>query len=139
MPPLTRWFIKTAIVYLVAALLVGMVLAGRAVVGLPSFAATLGPVYVHLLTVGWITQMIFGVAHWMFPRASKARPRGSEPAAITVYILLNCGLVLRAVAEPIVTLASGLVWRWLLLLSAGLQWTAGIIFAFHIWGRVKEK
>jgi hypothetical protein len=136
-PPLTRWFIKTAIVYLVAALLLGALPAGRTVLGIPAFA--LRPVQVHLLTVGWITQMIFGVAHWMFPRASKERPRGSESAILAVYILLNCGLLLRAVSEPIVALAGGRVWDWLLVLSAGLQWMAGIVFALHIWGRVKEK
>ena len=139
MPRLTRWFIKTAIIYLVAALLVGVAIAGRSTLGFPNFVATLGPTYVHLLTVGWITQMIFGVAYWMFPRASKERPRGSESAALTSYVLLNSGLVMRAVIEPVEALSGGASWGWLLVLSAALQWAAGLIFALIIWGRVKEK
>jgi hypothetical protein len=34
------------------------------------------PVYLHLFMIGWVTQMIFGVAYWMFPRVSKENPRG---------------------------------------------------------------
>jgi hypothetical protein len=136
---LSRWYIKTAIVYLVAALVVGVALAARPAVGLPSFVASLGPAYLHLLSVGWITQMIFGVAYWMFPRLSRERPRGSGSAALATYLMLNCGLVLRALAEPADTLGGGAVWDWLLTLSATLQWGAGLIFALNIWGRVKEK
>jgi hypothetical protein len=58
MPPLTRWFIKAGLVYFVAALLVGMVLAAQAVWNLPRIATTLGPVYFHLFMVGWVTQLI---------------------------------------------------------------------------------
>jgi hypothetical protein len=72
MPRLTRWFVKTALVYLVAALFVWVVEAAQTVLNLPLVIATVQPTYLHLFTVGWITQMIFGVAYWMFPRASLA-------------------------------------------------------------------
>jgi len=26
------------------------------------------PVYIHLLVFGWLTQLIFGVIYWMFPK-----------------------------------------------------------------------
>jgi hypothetical protein len=70
MPALTRWFLRSALVYLVAALLVGVALA------LPHGPAldALAPVWTHLFMVGWVTQTIFGVAYWMFPRCSWARP-----------------------------------------------------------------
>ena len=62
--------------------------------------AGLVPVYFHLLMVGWVTQLIFGVAFWMFPRYSKEKPRGREGLAWAMYASLNAGLLLRGLAEP---------------------------------------
>ncbi|HLF29065.1 MAG TPA: hypothetical protein VJG32_22280 [Anaerolineae bacterium] len=78
MPSLTRLFIKTALAYFVAALLTGVVVAARPALGLPLALAALTPVYFHLRMVGWITQLIFGVGHWMFPKFSREQPRGSD-------------------------------------------------------------
>jgi hypothetical protein len=139
MPPLTRWFIKTALLYFVAALIIGAVLAARSVLRLPPVIAGLGPVYLHLFMVGWITQLIFGVAYWMFPVYSKEHPRGNEKLALATYGLLNVGLLLRAVAEPLHALRPGTGWGWLLVLAAVLQWLAGLGFVVNTWGRVKER
>nr|MBI2905628.1 hypothetical protein [Chloroflexota bacterium] len=78
MPTLTRWFIKTALVYLVVALLVGALFVMRNLIDLPPIVGALGPVYFHLFMVGWVTQLIVGVAYWMFPKFSMEKPRGSE-------------------------------------------------------------
>lgn len=86
---------------------------------------TTGPVYVHLLVVGWITQVIFGVAYWMFPRHSRDTPRGSA------------GLVLRVLAERVYTLHSTLGFGWVLAVSALLQWLGGMAFVVNSWPRVK--
>ncbi len=139
MPRLTRWFVKTALVYLVAALFVWVVEAAQTVLNLPPVMARVQPTYLHLFTVGWITQMIFGVAYWMFPRASRARPRGSETLAVAAYGLINVGLILRVIAEPFHALRPGTVPDWLLTASAALQSLAGVCFVINIWGRVKEK
>ena len=139
MPRLVRWFIKSSLLYLVAALLVGVVLAGRSLLGLPAGLAALGPVYFHLFMVGWVTQLIFGVAYWMFPKYSREKPRGSEALGWATYGLLNGGLLLRAVAEPLQAAHPGGVWGGLLALSALLQWLAGLGFVLNSWGRVKER
>lgn len=135
MPTLTRWWLKTALVYLVVSLLAGVALAAP---DLPALAA-LAPVYVHLFMVGWVTQTIFGVAYWMFPRHSKDRPRGSDRFAIATYVALNAGLIARAVAEPMLALRPGVVWAGMLIVSAALQWLAALAFAVSIWPRVKER
>jgi hypothetical protein len=83
MPPLTRWHIKSAFVYLAAALLLGVVLAFGAVAQIPTWLAYLSPVYFHLIMVGWVTQMIFGVIFWMFPIVSRAQPRGPPTSCST--------------------------------------------------------
>ena len=92
----------------------------------------LTPVYIHLLVVGWITGMIFGVAYWMFPKFSKEQPRGVDGLAIATFALLHVGLLLRVVAEP--PQAGGL-----LVLSAASQWLAGVGFIVNTWPRVKQR
>jgi hypothetical protein len=139
MPPLTRWFIKIALIYFVAALLVGVLLMLRLVVALPPIVGALAPVYVHLLMVGWVTQLIFGVAFWLFPKFSQERPRGYEPLGWATFGLLNVGLLLRAVGEPVQAFWPGPGWGWLLAASAVLQWLAGMAFVLNTWRRVKVK
>ncbi|MEJ2559623.1 MAG: hypothetical protein P8186_26075 [Anaerolineae bacterium] len=139
MPPITRWFIKAALAYFVAALLVGMALAARAIWSLPAIVAALGPVYFHLFMVGWVTQLIFGVVYWMFPKYSRERPRGSEGVWLATLWLLNIGLLLRVIGEPLRTLRPEAFWGWLLAISAILQWLAGLGFALNTWGRVKAR
>src|SRR5512143_3378977 len=100
MPRLTRWYVKTSFVYLALGLLAGLWLAAQSLlkIGLP---AGLFPVYIHLLVLGWLTQLVFGVVFWMFPKWSIERPRRSATLGWWTYGLLNAGLLLRAIAEPI--------------------------------------
>lgn len=139
MPLLTRYFIKTSLVYLALALLVGIMLVVKDVFNVSFLFAGLFPVYIHLLVIGWLTQLIFGVAFWMFPIFSREKPRASENVGWLIYGLLNLGLVLRAVAEPWQAQNPNSGSAWLLIVSATLQWLAGVMFVFNTWGRVKEK
>ncbi len=139
MPRLTRWHLRTALLYFIVALLLGVLLAARAVVPLPAGLTALGPVYFHLLMVGWVSQMIFGVVFWMFPKQSLAQPRGSERLGWACYWLLNAGLLLRAAAEPWQSLKPGPLPGALLAVAAVLQWLAGMAFVFNTWPRVKER
>jgi cbb3-type cytochrome oxidase subunit 1 len=139
MPRLTRWYLKTALTYFILALLAGALLASRAVLSLPAAHNALSPVYFHLLMVGWVTQLIFGVVYWMFPKFSKERPRGSERLGWATYWLLNAGLVLRVVAEPWQTLWPSPLPGSALALLAVAQWLAGLLFVVNTWPRVKER
>jgi hypothetical protein len=139
MPTLTRWFIRTSLIYFVAALVVGIALMLQAGLGLSIPIAALGPVYFHLFMVGWVAQLIFGVIFWMFPKFSREKPRGSERLGWATYVLLNAGLLLRVVGEPLHSARPELGWGWLLAVSAVAQWLAGMAFVANTWGRVKEK
>jgi heme/copper-type cytochrome/quinol oxidase subunit 1 len=135
-PRVSQWFIRTAMMYFLVALVLGAAmqttLAGR----LPLFRA-LWLTYIHLLVVGWLTQLIFGVAYWMFPRYSAERPRGSERLGWATFALLNLGLLLRVIAEPWHALAGqGAA---LLVGSALLQLLAGWIFVVNTWPRIRER
>jgi len=147
MPLLTRWFIKLALIYLVVALWLGAALLTQALRPLPPFIAALGPVYFHLFMVGWVTQLIFGVVYWMFPKYSQEKPRGREGLWQATFWLLNLGLLLRMISEPMQALTPAPLpprppaafWGWSLALSAILQWLAGLLFVVNTWGRVKER
>ncbi len=139
MPIVTRTFVKTALVYFVVALLTGMLVAARPVLELPPLVIGLTPVYFHLFMVGWVTQLIIGIAYWMFPKYRRDMPRGYDSLAWTTYALLNLGLLLRLVAEPAQTVSPAPSWGWLLALSALLQWLGGLAFVANTWPRVKER
>ena len=113
------------------------VVAARTIWALPTFIVTLRPVYIHLLMVGWVTNMIFGIIYWMFPKQSQAKPHGHEGLWHLVFWLLNIGLGMRAIAEPLHTLNMGGFWGWALASSALLQWLASIMFVINTWSRVK--
>ena len=123
--------------YLIAGLLLGAVQAFP--VRLAPVIAVAGPAYVHLLVVGWITQMIFGVAYWMFPKYSQEQPRGDNLIAIATFILLNAGLLLRVTVEPIRAWRPDLLPGWLLAVAGAAQALAGIGFAISAWPRVKVR
>ena len=132
MPLLTRTFIKTGMICFALALALGIASAMGSTNGL-------FPVYIHLLVFGWLTQLIFGVVFWMFPKYSAERPRGSEALGWWTYALLNIGLLMRAIAEPIQSTQPNPFSAWMLILSAALQFLSGLFFVINSWGRVREK
>jgi hypothetical protein len=139
MPLLTRWMIRASFVYLILALLVNLLQQAVQVGGLriPIYSASFGPVFTHLFLLGWVTLLIFGVVFWMFPKYSRALPRGSESLGWLTFAAINTGLVLRVMGEMWNAPAYGL--GWLLVASAVLQWVGGLSFVLNSWPRVKEK
>jgi cbb3-type cytochrome oxidase subunit 1 len=139
MPTLTRWFLRSSLIFFTLAMLLGVLHAARSPLNLPAQINAFSPVYFHLFMVGWVTQLIFGVVFWMFPKYSKEQPRGSETLGWATFWLLNLGLLLRLVGEPVQVLLSSPLWGWIVATSAVLQWVAGLLFVFNTWGRVKER
>jgi cbb3-type cytochrome oxidase subunit 1 len=140
MPPLARTFVKAAFVYFVAAFVLGALMALDQWL---SFSRWLQATYysqLHLLVVGWVTQLAIGVAYWIFPRFRKeqdARPRGSDTVTWGVLICLNAGLVLRFLFEPFY-LAGPRPWlAAVVALSGVLQALAALGFGWLIWGRIR--
>lgn len=138
MPTVTRWFIKTSFVCLGLALLAGILLALQPLLQLAALSGIF-PIYIHLLVFGWLTQLVFGVVFWMFPKYSNERPRGSESLAWWTYGLLNLGLLLRLIAEPVNAVQPGALVGWMLVLAALVQLAAGVAFVANTWARVKGR
>jgi hypothetical protein len=128
--------VKSGFVSLGLALLVEALLARPADVlpALPNAALQLGAI--HLLTVGWLLQLISGVAFWMFPRHPTVPPRGDERLGWAALWFLNTGLGLRLLGE-----AWRLGWggpSWPLIIAAILQLVAVALVVTLIWPRVRE-
>ena len=136
MPTLTRWFLRAAMLNLVAALAVGLWLVAPW-----SHEASPGwrMVYVHLLVMGWATQMIFGVAYWMFPRKQPLDLAAFDGVGWTCFAAMNLGLALRAWAEPVQAVAPSRAAALGLLLAAGLQLLSILAFVVQGWPRVSAK
>lgn len=138
MPTVSRWFLRASLLYMLAALILGIVTAaGAAVESAVPWLSVLTPVQVHLWTVGWLTQLIFGVAHWLFPKHSSEHPRGHVWLMWVAFAGINGGLLLRVVAEPLATGAAAGAVGAALVGAAGLQWLGGTAFAVHAWTRVR--
>lgn len=137
MPQITRLFIKASLVFLVIALAIQVGLATR--VFPAPFSSGLSAVFFHFFLVGWVTQMIIGVAYWMLPKYSREKPRRNETLAWVVFLTLNVGLVMRGLAEPLTSQEPSFIWNLVLAISATLQWIGGLLFVFNSWARVKER
>jgi hypothetical protein len=135
-PTLSRWFVKSALVYLVLGAVVAA-LALSSAAPLPPALLALRPLAWHLITVGWATQLIFGVAFWMFPLAGKQQPRGDERLASLAFWSLNVGLALRAAGEPALALWPDAPLAPLLPLAAASQVVAVCLFVVITWPRIK--
>lgn len=139
MPALSRWYIKLAMLYLIAGLMLSTVQALPTRLQPSAVVAFTGPASIHMLVVGWITQMIFGVAYWMFPKFSPEAPRGDNAIAVATFVLLNMGLLLRIVVEPIHAWHPTSLPGWLLVVAGGAQALAAVGFALNTWPRVKVR
>lgn len=134
MPRIARTFIKTGLLYFLGSLLIGIALEIDAL----SFPALM-PLFWHMLMVGWITQIIFGVSMWMFP--GRTREEGFKPQlwGWLTYLFLNSGLLFRIISEPMLNYSSLEVWNSFVLLSAVLQVAAAITYIIEMWPRVQSK
>jgi hypothetical protein len=139
MPMLSRWFIKIGLLYFVIGLMMGAALLAQPVIGWSASLQVLRPAYLHFLFIGWVTQIIMGVGYWMFPKYSKDKPRGREWLGWAVLILLNAGLVLRAIGEPAMILDPQAGLGWMLAMASLLLLLAGWGFIWNTWGRIKER
>lgn len=140
MPPIARSFIKAAFVYFVAAFVLGALMMLDRWLGFSRWLKVVYLSQLHLLVVGWITQLAIGVAYWMFPRLRReqdTRPRGSDRLAWSVFICLNVGILLRFLFEPFYLMGPEPWLAAVMALSGMLQAVAAVGFGFLIWPRIR--
>jgi|SRR5215213_4699675 len=102
----------------------------------------MGPTHGHMLFVGWFLQFTLGIAFWLLPRVrTPDRPLGyRERLALGAVVLLNVGLLLRAVAEPAQRSGHDAGWTDDALIVSGIaQVVAATIFIIELWPRAAAR
>ena len=97
------------------------------------------PVYIHLLVLGWATQMIFGVSWWMFPRKQPLDLTAVPWLGWVCFGALNLGLVVRAAAEPVLAVRVSALASAGAVLAALLQLVAVASYVWLVWPRVMRR
>jgi hypothetical protein len=128
MPRQTVWFIRASLIYLLAGFTIGALILAQK--GRPYDAAVwlLLPVHIEFLLVGWLLQLVLGMAFWIFPRFGAGTPRGPEHWIWVSFVLLNLGILLVVLQ----------LWLPMALLPGRVTEAAGVaIYIAASWRRVK--
>jgi hypothetical protein len=133
MTPPVRALIKTALLYLAIGLALWAFLLLDAWLGISPILYPFRQTYTQFLLVGWLGQFLIGLACWKLPPATPSRTGETW----LIYGLLNGGLLLWAIAEPLYTFRGWPLLGLLVALAGLLQLAAGLIFIIAIWSRVR--
>lgn len=137
MHSLVRRYIKTAIGFLVAGLLLGLWMIARRELWNRYPTPYEISAHTHVILVGFVITMILGVALWLFPRPDKSDQRYQPRLAGLAYWLLTLGTAVRAVGE-LMRHPDGPVWlRWTIVIAGTLQVTALAVFFYTMWPRIR--
>ncbi|MEO6835255.1 MAG: hypothetical protein ABI231_05040 [Candidatus Tumulicola sp.] len=141
MPVETRLFVKASLLWLCGTFVFGAGMLAFKALG-TTLPFDLSVVHAHMGFVGWLVNLVMGIALWFLPVNREKFPanRGRYPVlpVRSIFIMLNAGLILRLVFEPVLDrwgpapLTSGA-----LLASALLQTAAVVLFAAVAWLRVR--
>jgi hypothetical protein len=145
-PATSRAFVKASILYLgLGAVLGALFLINRWLPFAPKLMLLRGS-HVQALVVGWLTQLILGIAWWLFPplRIDAGGPgrrgqrqRGSEHLFWATFACLNLGVLLRMISEPLHSLTKLGIYDSLAGLSGLFLVAAAVAFVANMWQRVR--
>lgn len=138
MNPLVRRYLKTAIVFLLVGLVLGIwMLLGREFgVSLPW---RIRSAHTHAVLIGFVMMMIAGVALWMFPRARPDDSRYRPALAHVAWWMIVGGAALRIVLVLELALggASQPLWRGALVGAGVAQFVGLATFFVGPWPRIR--
>jgi hypothetical protein len=131
MPLLSVFFIRTSLVYFALGVTYGgWMLFNKGVPIFPNFWGLLEG-HIEFLMIGWIIQLILGVAFWILPRFSRFPARGNEALAWISYLLINIGLWMELLSPLFKE------FPWLPTLGRVIETGAAVMFVLHAWPRIK--
>ncbi len=129
MHSLVRRFLKTAFVFLVVGLALGVWLLVRRETGGAAANMRELSAHTHALLVGFVMMVIAGVALWLFPRPAAGDTQYSPVLAGAAWWCLTIGTSLRVVAEVLAGFDPGPVLRGSILIG-GLAQATGLALVF---------
>lgn len=137
MHSLVRRFIKTAIAFLMAGLVLGgWMIARRELTQRPPSEYEVSA-HTHTLFVGFTMMMILGVALWLFPRPDKTDTRYRPSLVTAAYWLITVGTAVRTIGELLHPALAAAIVRWLVVMCGLAQIAGFMVFFYTMWGRIR--
>lgn len=130
MPRFTFWTVRLALIYLFLGFTSGALLLANKGIPFAAWIWRLLPLHVEFLIFGFISQLVIGIAYWIYPRFSGGR-RGNENLYWTAVFLLNLGLWLVGCSGFIIQA------RWFMWAGRTLEGLAAVLFASNSWVRIR--
>ncbi len=131
MPRFSRYSIRAALSYLVAGFALGALLLIDKAFGVHPRTWSWLPAHIEFLLLGFMLQLVMGVAYWILPRFRNPPVRGRSDAAWVALALLNAGVFTVSLSAPL-----GLP-PLVSLLGRCSEAGSALAFALHAWPRVK--
>jgi cbb3-type cytochrome oxidase subunit 1 len=129
MHSLARRFLKTAIVFLVVGLALGVWLLVRRETGGAAISVRELSAHTHALLVGFVMMVIAGVALWIFPRPEAGDTRYKPVLAEAAWWCLAPGTAVRVVCEVLAGFNPGPALR-ASIVAGGLLQAVGLALVF---------
>ncbi|CAN5657405.1 hypothetical protein BH23GEM9_BH23GEM9_36260 [soil metagenome] len=134
---LVRRFIKTGVVFLFTGLALGAWLLVRRELFGEWPHPHLVSAHTHVVQVGFVMFLIFGVALWLFPRAPKDDHRYSPARVAAAYWILTAATGSRFIAESARAWSDAAVMPWVIVVG-GLGQVAGAgVYFCAMWPRIR--
>jgi hypothetical protein len=134
---LVRLYLRTAFFFLALGLLGGLWIEFQLTAG-GVISHGMVVAHVHMLLVGFLLMMVFGVAYWLFPRSGRGQPIGPYPNLVGfAYVLLTVGTMIRAVTEFFDVQLAEPAWGYVRLAASTSQMAGIVIGIWALWGRVR--
>ncbi len=134
---LVRLYLRTAFFFLALGLFGGLWIEAQSMAG-GVISHGMIVAHVHVLLVGFLLMMVFGVAYWLFPRSGHGQPIGPYPILVGFsYALLTAGTLTRAVTEFFDAQLTTQAWAYVRLAASTCQVGGIMIGVVALWGRVR--
>lgn len=109
-------------------------LAGVFMMIYPQYSGLFRVAHLHLGIMGFFLQFVMGVAFWLMPRPGGMNRQTGMATA--VLVLLNTGIIMRTVFDPLWRISGGVEYQNWLVVSGVLQLAAMVLFAIAMRARV---
>jgi len=134
---LVRRYIKTGVAFLFAGLALGAwLLVRREIFGIwphPHLVSA----HAHVVLVGFVLFLIFGVALWLFPRAAKEDTRYSPARVNAAYWILTISTAARFLAEASRAWSGAPLLPWIVVAGGLGQVVGAAVYFIAMWPRIR--
>jgi hypothetical protein len=151
MPTTSRVTIRISIIYLCLGAALGTLLLVNRWILLGPAVSVLRVSHISMLVIGWLTQLILGVAWWLLPPLGIRHPtddglprrgqaqRGSEPLFWATVLCLNVGVLLQALFQPLFLLTQVNALGRIAGLADLFLLAAAVTLVVNLWARVRGR